>query len=61
MTVPIKGGRPKTEAYRKLIFRYSRVEDLLLPVVDKMTNEADKQMILDVLEQLKQTTKQGVK
>lgn len=57
MTVVNKGGRPKTEAYRKLIFRYSKVEDLLRPVISKMQNEDDKQLILNVLEQLKSGVK----
>lgn len=48
-----KGGRPKTEAYRKLIFRYSKVEDTLQPVISQMQNEHDKQLILNALEQLK--------
>ena len=61
MTVVNKGGRPKKEAYRKLMFRYSRVEDTLLAAISKMTNDTDKQIILDTLEELKQSSKQEVK
>ncbi|MBC9722013.1 MAG: hypothetical protein H9W82_12130 [Lactobacillus sp.] len=53
-----KGGRPKKEAYRKLIFRYSKVEDTFLPLVDKMQNEADKRLILDALARLRIGTNQ---
>ena len=53
MTVVNKGGRPKTEAYRKKILRFSKVEDTLQPFISKMQNEQDKQLILDALEQLK--------
>jgi len=52
-----KGGRPKTEAYRKLIFRYSKVEDTLQPFISQMQNEHDKQLILNALEQLKSGAK----
>lgn len=59
MTVSAKGGRPKKEAYRKLIFRYSKVEDLLQPVISQMQNDNDKQLVLGVLEQLKVSEKKG--
>lgn len=48
-----KGGRPKKEEYRKIIMRYSKIEDTFITIIEKMENPKDKQLVLSALEELK--------
>lgn len=48
-----KMGRPVTAEYRKKRHRMSRIEDEFIQVLEKMTNENDRKLVLQTLEKLK--------
>jgi hypothetical protein len=48
-----KVGRPRTEDYRKKRFRFSRVEDTLKPILEKMESEKDRKLLEEGLRNLR--------
>lgn len=50
---PKKMGRPTKEEYRKKRHRMSRIEDEFIQVIEKMTNENDRKLVMQTLEKLK--------
>lgn len=48
-----KVGRPKVPEYRKIRMRLSRVEDALLPLILQLSNENEKNQLLNAFEELK--------
>lgn len=48
-------GRQRTPEYRKVRMRYSKLEDRLLPLILKLSNENEKNELLLAMEDLKKT------
>ncbi|HDR6313180.1 TPA: hypothetical protein QCU60_005213 [Bacillus cereus] len=48
-----KMGRPATADYRKKRHRMSRIEDEFTQIIEKMTNDNDRKLVLQALEKLK--------
>lgn len=46
-------GRPRTEEYRKIKHRMSRIEDVFVSVAKEISNEKDRKKVLQALETLK--------
>ena len=51
-----KKGRPETPSYRKKNMRFSKVEDTFKNNLHRIESDKDRQIILDLLEELKQPT-----
>lgn len=46
-------GRPRTADYRKKVHRFSKIEDIFLPLIQKLETEKDRKLVLEALEKVK--------